>query len=332
MGGDGAAADGRGMNALVTGGAGFIGSAIARALVEQGWNVRILDNFLTGFEENLPAQAELVRGDLRDLDQVRAACAGEDVVFHQGAVRSVPRSIDEPVLVEQCNVAGTMHVLVAAEETGVRRVVYASSSSVYGDVGDAVNREDMPTDPQSPYAVSKLAAEQFCRVWTRVKGLSTVSLRYFNVYGPGQHPESKYAAVFPAFIAALAADQAPEVHWDGEQSRDFSYIDDVVRANIAAATADERVDGTVMNIGGGGPKTVNEVLRAVSEAMGRWIEPVHTPKRGGDVRHTHADISRARELLGWEPQARWDDSVAATVSWFGQRQATGADRAGAARS
>jgi nucleoside-diphosphate-sugar epimerase len=305
-----------GTRALVTGGAGFIGSAIARELVERGWAVRILDNFLTGFEENVPPGVEVAHWDLRDLDRVREACRGVDVVFHQGAVRSVPRSVDEPVLVEQCNVAGTLNVLVAGEEAGVRRVVYASSSSVYGDVGDSMNREDMPTDPQSPYAVSKLAGEQFARVWTRVKGLSTVSLRYFNVFGPGQHPESRYAALFPAFIKALADGVPPEVHWDGGQSRDFSYIDDVVRANLMAATSEGPVDGTVMNIGGGEPKTVNEVLLAVSEAMGRWIEPVHCSKRAGDVRHTHADISRARELLGWEPRASWEESVAATVRWF----------------
>ena len=302
--------------ALVTGGAGFIGSAIARALVAKGREVRVLDNFLTGFEENVPAGATVIRGDLRDLDAVREAVRGVDVVFHHGAVRSVPRSIDEPVLVEQCNAAGTLHVLVAAEEARVRRVVYASSSSVYGDSLAPVNQEDLPTDPQSPYAVSKLAAEQYCRVWTRVKGLSTVSLRYFNVFGPGQHPESKYAAVFPAFIKALAEGTAPEVHWDGEQSRDFSYIDDVVRANLAAAGADGRADGAVLNVGGGWPKTVNEVLRAVSEAMGTWIDPVSTPKRAGDVRHTRADISRAREVLGWEPRADWTEAVAATVRWF----------------
>ncbi|MDP9341275.1 MAG: NAD-dependent epimerase/dehydratase family protein [Actinomycetota bacterium] len=302
--------------ALVTGGAGFIGSAIARTLVAEGREVRVFDNFLTGFEENVPAGATMVLGDLRDLDALRAACRGVDVVFHQGAVRSVPRSIDEPVLVEQCNAAGTLHVLVAAEEAGVRRVVYASSSSVYGDSTAPVNQEDMPTDPRSPYAVSKLAGEQYCRVWTRVKGLSTVSLRYFNVFGPGQHPESKYAAVFPAFIKALADGTAPEVHWDGEQSRDFSYIDDVVRANLAAAAADGRADGAVMNVGGGRPKTVNEVLRAVSDAMDTWIEPVTTPMRAGDVRHTRADISRARELLDWEPRADWKDAVEATVRWF----------------
>jgi nucleoside-diphosphate-sugar epimerase len=217
----------------------------------------------------------------------------------------------------------------------VRRVVYASSSSVYGDVAEGRQREDMTPSPLSPYAVSKLAAEQYCRVWTHLKGLSTVSLRYFNVFGPGQRPESKYAAVFPGFISALAESRAPEVHWDGEQSRDFSYIDDVVRANVAAAEAGPDADGAVINVAGGDPKSVNEVLDVVSEAIGRWIEPVRTPKRAGDVRRTHADISRARDVLGWTPQADWKESVAQTVAWFLQRrgaagQAGGADPEAAA--
>jgi len=304
------------MRALVTGGAGFIGSAIGRELVSRGHEVRVLDNFLSGFRESLPGGADLIEGDLRNLDDVRKAVDGTEVVFHQGAVRSVPRSVDEPVLVEETNVLGTLHVVLAAAEAGVRRVVYASSSSVYGDVGEGVNREDLPPDPLSPYAASKLAGELYCRVWTRLKDLSTVSLRYFNVFGPGQSLESKYAAVFPAFCAALAAGRAPEVHWDGEQSRDFTYIDDVVRANLQAAEADGRVDGAVINIAGGRPKTVNDVLSSVSEALGRWVEPTRTPRRAGDVRRTHADIARARELLGWTPRADWDVAVRSTVRWF----------------
>lgn len=304
------------MRALVTGGAGFIGSALARALMERGTAVRVLDNLLTGLQENIPAGAELIRGDLRDIDAVRRACRAVEVVFHQAAIRSVPRSVDDPLLTEGCNVLGTLNLLVAAEECRVRRVVYASSSSVYGDADGAVNREDMPPNPLSPYAVSKLAAEQYCQLWTRLKGLSTVSLRYFNVFGPGQHPESKYAAVFPAFISALAEGRSPEVHWDGEQSRDFCFIDDVVRANLLAADADGRINGKVINVGEGRPKTVNEVLCSVSEAIGRWIDPVSAPKRPGDVRRTHADIGRAQELIGWEPQADWNEAVHATVRWF----------------
>lgn len=304
------------MKALVTGGAGFIGSAIARALVERGVEVRVFDNLVSGFRENIPDGIKFVLGDLRDLDSVRMACRDIEVVFHQAAIQSVARSVDDPLLTEGCNALGTLNVLIAAEESGTRRVVYASSCSVYGDASEGPNREDAAPNPLSPYAVSKLTGEQYCRVWTRLKGLSTVSLRYFNVFGPGQHPESKYAAVFPAFISALASGRAPEVHWDGDQSRDFVFIEDVVNANLLAAEADGHLDGAVINIGGGRAKTVNEVLRSVSEAFGKWIEPVRAARHPGDLRHTRADIRRAKELLGWEPRAEWEQAVEATVRWF----------------
>jgi nucleoside-diphosphate-sugar epimerase len=307
------------LNALVTGGAGFIGSSICRLLLEHGWYVRVFDNLVTGFEENVPPSIELIRGDLRDLEAVQVACREIDVVFHQGAVRSVPRSVEDPQLSNETNVAGTLNILLAAEEAGAHRVIYASSSSVYGDVNEAVNREFMTPNPQSPYAVTKLAGEYYCRVWSRLKGLSTVSLRYFNVFGPGQNPESRYAAVFPAFISALVKGHPPELHWDGNQSRDFTYVEDVARANLFAAQADSRIDGQVINIGAGDPRTVNEVLEAVSRAIGRWIDPVLRPKRPGDVRRTHADITQARLLLGWEPEANWRDAVAATVGWLLER-------------
>jgi UDP-N-acetylglucosamine/UDP-N-acetyl-alpha-D-glucosaminouronate 4-epimerase len=316
------------MRVLVTGGGGFIGSAIARASLTRGWHVTVLDNFLTGFRESVPADAELLEADLRDIDALRKACAGVEVVFHQGALRSVPRSVDNPVLTQECNVLGTLNLLVAAEEAGVGRVVYASSSSVYGDLDEQVNREDLPPNPQSPYAASKMAAEYYCRVWTSLNKLSTVSLRYFNVFGPGQHPESKYAAVFPAFVSALKAGRPPEVHWDGEQSRDFTFIDDVVRANLLAGTAGDRVSGAVINVGGGRPVTVNEVLSSISRAMDRWIDPVHAPKRPGDVRHTRADITRAMDLLGWTPQTGWEEAVKATIDWFNESETRGENRAG----
>jgi nucleoside-diphosphate-sugar epimerase len=307
------------MRTLVTGGAGFIGSSIARALLARGDDVRILDDFFSGFPENVPEGAELLKGDIRDPDAVRAACRGVEVVFHEAAVRSVPKSVDDPMRSNDVNVTGTLTVLMGAEAEGVRRVVYASSSSAYGESSQEIQREDDPSTPISPYAVSKLAGEHYCGVWTRLKGLSTVSLRYFNVFGPGQHPESRYAAVFPAFVSALVSGTAPELHWDGEQSRDFSYIDDVVAANLLAASAGPEAGGAVLNIGGGRPRTVNEVLRAVSDAVGTWIDPVRLPRRPGDVRHTRADISRARELLDWEPQAEWTPSVQATVDWFRRR-------------
>jgi UDP-glucose 4-epimerase len=308
------------MRALVTGGAGFIGSAVASALVERGDDVRVLDNLATGFEEQVPDGAEFMKEDLRDIDAVRNACESIDVVFHEAAIRSVPRSVDDPLLSNDANVNGTLNLLVAASDAGVKRLVYASSSSVYGDRAGEVNREDMSPDPRSPYAASKLAGEFYCRVWTHLERVPTVSLRYFNVFGPGQHPESRYAAVFPAFISALVADRAPEVHWDGEQSRDFSFIEDVVAANLAAAQAERECDGAVINIGGGEAKTVNEVLRSVSDELGKWIEPTHRPKRSGDVRHTRADLTRARELLGWEPRSNWAEAVAATVRWFTERR------------
>jgi nucleoside-diphosphate-sugar epimerase len=315
------------VKALVTGGAGFIGSAIVRTLLSRGDDVRVLDNLLTGLEENLPEGAGLVRGDVRDLDAVRRACRGVEVIFHQAAVRSVPRSVDDPRLANDTNVTGTLNVLIAAAEAGVRRVVYASSSSVYGDAQGGVNREDMTPAPRSPYAVSKLAGEHYCRVWNELTGVSTVCLRYFNVFGPGQQPESRYSAVFPAFISALAAGRPPEVHWDGEQARDFTFVEDVARANLLAAGADGRVDGQVINIGAGRPVTVNEVLQTVSAAMGRRVEPVFCPRRPGDVRRTHADTTRARALLGWEPRWRFPEAVGATVEWFLKRGLSALERA-----
>ena len=307
------------MKVMVTGGAGFIGSSLASALVHAGHDVRILDNFSTGFRENLPDGADVVEGDLTELDDVRAALKGIELVFHQAAIRSVPRSVDDPLASHEANATGTLNVLIAATDESVRRVVYASSSSVYGDPQDPLRREDQPTDPISPYGASKLAGEMYCRVWTRVQGLPTVSLRYFNVFGPRQHPESKYAAVFPAFIAALIDGRAPEVHWDGEQTRDFTFIDDIVAANVRAAEAGPEADGNVFNIGAGRPKSVNDVLRSVADALGTWIDPLMSPRRAGDVRDTLADISRARDVLGWEPRASWDEAIAATVEWFRAR-------------
>ncbi len=304
------------MRIIVTGGAGFIGSALAHRLIAGGADVRVLDNLSTGRLENVPHKAEFVLGDLRDLEQVADACRDVEVVFHQAAIRSVPRSMDDPGLTNDSNITGTLNLLRAASASGVRKVVYASSSSAYGDAQKMPLSEDARPGPLSPYAVSKLAAEYYCQVWSRSMRLPTVSLRYFNVFGPGQRPDSKYAAVFPAFTSALAVGRAPEVHWDGEQSRDFTFIDDVVRANIAASNADFRSNGEVFNIGSNRPRTINEVLRSVSAAFDRWIEPILEPKRAGDVRHTHADTSKARALLDWSPTVEWDDAVAQTVAWF----------------
>lgn len=303
------------MQALVTGGAGFIGSSIAGALLERGWDVRILDNFMTGFEVNVPEGAEVLREDLRDLEAVRAACRNVDVVFHQAAFKSVPKSLNDPMLAETCNSVGTMHLLMGAERHGVRRVVYASSSSVYGNT-DGIKVETMATNPISPYGVSKLAGEQYCRVWSHIKGLSTVCLRYFNVFGPRQHPDSTYSAVFPAFVTALAEGRAPVIYGDGEQSRDFTFIDDVVRANLLAAEAGEAASGQVMNVSPGNPRTVNQVLAGISKAMDVSIDPVHQDRRTGDILHSHGDYSRAKQLIGWNPQCDWDHSVKQTTDWI----------------
>lgn len=304
------------MLALVTGGAGFIGSSIAKALIRRGYNVRIIDNLSAGFMTNVPGEAEFVEADIRDLKSTQAACQEVDAVFHQAAFKSVPKSIENPLLAETCNAVGTLNVLTAAQKAGVRRLIYASSSSVYGE-SDEVKGEWLPTNPISPYGVSKLTGEHYCRVWARVMGLSTVCLRYFNVFGPGQHPDSQYAAVLPAFILALEQGRPAKIHGDGNQTRDFTFIDDVVRANLLAMEAGDQVTGTVMNVCAGSPRTVNDLYKEVAQAMGLSAEPEFIASRPGDIRHSHGDISRAGQLLGWSPQADWSQAIAQTIEWFG---------------
>lgn len=304
------------MRVLVTGGAGFIGSAIARSLVERGDEVVVLDNLIASSKERVPEGVEFIEGDVRDPDVLADATREIEVVFHEAAIRSVPRSIDEPSLVHECNVTGTLNLLIASEKAGVRRLVYASSSSAYGGTREGMSREDMHPRPLSPYAASKLSAEYYCGVWSGLGKLSTVSLRYFNVFGPGQSAESRYSAVFPAFVSALLQGQPPVIHWDGEQSRDFTYIDDVVEANLLAVEADERVDGEVINVAGGVPHTINETFEAVRKVLGADIEPTRTPKRKGDIRHSYADPTKARDLLGWEAKTDWDQAVELTVAWL----------------
>lgn len=304
------------MRALVTGGAGFIGSAIARALIDRGDEVRVLDNLIAGSKENVPKGSDFWEVDLRDPESLLEATRDVEVVFHEAAIRSVPRSIDEPTLVHECNVTGTLNLLIACEMNSVRRLIYASSSSAYGGAQQGMSSEDMHPRPLSPYAASKLSAEYYCTVWSELKKLSTVSLRYFNVFGPGQSAESKYAAVFPAFVTTLLKGESPIVHWDGEQSRDFTFIDDVVRANLAASEADERVDGSVINVAAGVPHTINEILGSIKEILGIEIEPKRAQRRVGDVRESLADPSLAAELLGWHAEVPWNDAVGKTVTWF----------------
>jgi nucleoside-diphosphate-sugar epimerase len=305
---------------LVTGGAGFIGSNVAEALVGRGDRVRVLDNLSTGSHENLEAagDVELIEGDLRDVEAVRRATEGVEGVFHQAALRSVPRSVDDPTSTNDVNVTGTLNLLMACRDAGVRRVVYASSSSAYGDDPSLPKVETLAANPISPYAVSKLAAEHYCRTFAHLYALETVSLRYFNVFGPRQNPESKYSAVIPRFLQ-LALDGEPlEVHGDGEQSRDFTYIDNVVRGNLLAMDADG-VSGEVFNIACGTRHSLLAIAEAIGTFLERALERDHVESRPGDVRHTLADISKARHLLGYEPVVHFDEGMHRTCEYFVQR-------------
>ncbi len=303
---------------LVTGGAGFIGSNIVEALVRKGERVRVLDNFSTGDPANLAAvreRVEIVEGDLRDMNAVRRAVAGVTYVCHQAALRSVPRSVDDPLSTDAVNTHGTLQLLVAAHEAKVRRVVYASSSSVYGDSPVLPKVEDQTPAPISPYAVAKLAAELYCRMYTRLYGLETVSLRYFNVFGPKQSPESKYAAVVPLFIRAALNNEPLVVHGDGEQSRDFTYIDNVVQANLLACTT-PGVGGEVFNIACNSRHSVIEIALAVQKLIDRKLTIEHAPARAGDVRHTQASIDKATRLLNYHPTVGFEDGMRRTFEYL----------------
>lgn len=308
------------MKVLVTGGAGFIGSNIVDALVRRGDDVSVLDDLSTGYGENINEAARLVEGDIADPDVVATAIEGCEVVFHLAAHRAVFRSVEHPLATDRANVAGTLTVLVAARDAGVRRVVAASSSSVYGGAEKLPTPESAPLLPRSPYAVSKVAGEHYCRVFSELFGLETVSLRYFNVYGPRQRPDSMYAAVIPLFIDALRSGDRPEVHGDGRQSRDFSYIDDVVDTNLRAAIAPaDRCSGRAYNIAGGTTFDLLELLSILGKIIDVVPDPIHTEPRPGDVRHTNADISAARDDLGFTPSTSFADGLERTVEWFSHR-------------
>jgi UDP-N-acetylglucosamine/UDP-N-acetyl-alpha-D-glucosaminouronate 4-epimerase len=311
------------MKVLVTGGGGFIGSNLARALVERGDDVRVLDNFSTGNRANLAELAnevEMVEGELRSYERVHAATRGVEVVFHQGALPSVPRSVQDPLTTSAVNVEGTLNVLLAARDEGIRRVVFASSSSVYGNSNELPRVETQNPDPISPYGVSKLAAERYCVSFARVYPLETVALRYFNVFGPNQDPTSQYAAVVPRFITAIADGQAVPIYGDGEQRRDFTYVTNVVEANLLAADAGN-VNGTVLNVATGRATTVNELAEAIGSMLGLPVEREAYPERTGDVRDSWADVTRARELLGWEPRIALDEGLRLAADAFLQRVA-----------
>lgn len=310
------------MRALVTGGAGFIGSNLAEALLERGCDVTVLDNLSTGFAEHVPAGAKLVEGDISDLDTVRGAVAGAEAVFHQAASRAVLRSVDDPIATDRVNTLGTLNVLLAARDEGVRRVILASSSSVYGGVAVLPTPEDAPLRPKSPYAVSKLAGEEYARVFSELYGLETVALRYFNVFGPRQRPDSAYAAVIPLFIEALSRRERPTVHGDGEQFRDFTYIDSVVEANLLAMEADATtVSGRAYNIARGDRSSLLELLAKLGAILGVTPEPVFTDPRPGDVRQSCADLTAARRDLGFDPAVDLTEGLRRTVAWFAARSA-----------
>ena len=303
---------------LITGGAGFIGANLVHTLVARGETVRILDDFSTGRPKNLRGieeRIEILRGDIRDPAIMSRAVNGVEVILHQAALNSNPRSIQEPVQTNDVNVGGTLTLLQAARAAGTRRVVYASSSSVYGEVAGLPKTEDMPTAPKAPYGVSKLAAELYCRVFTQVYGIETVSLRYFNVYGPRQHPDSEYAAVIPRFLRRMLAGKRPVIFGDGEQSRDFTPVDNVVAANLLAAHSREGI-GEVMNIAGGNSSTLNQLVAWLNEVLGTDLTPLYEPPRPADIRHSYASIRKAETLLGYRPHLGVQEGLRRTVEWF----------------
>lgn len=312
----------RGPLCLVTGGAGFIGSNLADALVDSGYRVRVLDNLSTGSVENLRrslSKIEWMKGDIRRETDVRKAVKGVDCVFHVAANRAVLRSVDQPLETNEVNVTGTLRLLLASREARVKRFVFSSSSSIYGNTRKFPSREEDLPQPQSPYAASKIMGEYYCRMFSSLYGLETVSLRYFNVFGPRQNPESRYSAVIPLFIDSLVKDNQPEVQWDGGQSRDFSYVDNVVHGNLLAMKA-KRVSGEVFNIACHEEYSVLELLKELQKIMGiRRVKPVFKPKRAGDVRRTYADIGKSKRLMGFRVQTRFPEGLRKTVEWFLRR-------------
>ncbi|MDD5449091.1 MAG: SDR family oxidoreductase [Candidatus Omnitrophica bacterium] len=306
---------------LVTGGAGFIGSNIVEELVKRGEEVRVIDNFITGKRENLEPflkRIELIEGDIRDLGLMEKVSKDIDYVIHQAAFRSVPKSVENPTLCNETNVAGTLNVLIAAHRTKVKRIVYASSSSVYGNVDKFPQEEDILLNPLSPYGASKLAGEYYCGVYSATFGLETVSLRYFNVFGPRQNPESKYSAVIPAFISRMIKGESPMVDGTGVQSRDFTYVFNVVEANLAAALS-KKAAGRVINVGCGDSYSVLDIIKFLNKFLGAKIKPVFGPARKGDARKTQADIKGLKAYLGITPSVKFDRGLKLTLDWFKSR-------------
>jgi nucleoside-diphosphate-sugar epimerase len=303
---------------LVTGGAGFIGSNICHELLAQGCFVRIIDNLLTGKKENLAGIIEkfdFIEADMGDYEVARAAMDDVDVVLHQGALPSVPRSVDDPTSTHQHCLNATFTLLLAARDAGIKRFVYASSSSAYGDTPTLPKIETMAPQPLSPYAAAKLAGEYYCSVFSRVYGLETISLRYFNVFGPHQDPTSQYAAAIPAFVTAMLKGLPPTIYGDGEQSRDFSYVDNVVKANLLAAMA-EKTSGQVINIACGQAVTVNETIDIINELLGKNIKPIYAAPRPGDVKHSLADITLAKKTIDYESIVPFRQGLERSIEWY----------------
>jgi nucleoside-diphosphate-sugar epimerase len=306
---------------LVTGGAGFIGSNLAAALVSKGARVRIIDNLSTGHAENLEeigGQVDFVEASVADEDALHRALEDVELVLHEAAIPSVPRSVEDPRATHAASVDATFQLLLACSERRVRRLIYAASSSAYGDQPSLPKREDMLPDPLSPYAVAKLVGEYYCQVFTRVYGLETISLRYFNVFGPRQDPSSQYSGVISRFISALLSDQKPVIYGDGEQSRDFTYVDNVVDANLKAAETKQGI-GSTINIANGQRISLNQLLSEIKELTGKKdVEAEYQKPRPGDVMHSVADISRARDLLGFEPHVGLREGLQLTIDWWKQ--------------
>jgi nucleoside-diphosphate-sugar epimerase len=303
---------------LVTGGAGFIGSNISRQLVSQGCFVRVIDNLLTGKKSNLDDiidRIEFIKADMGDEKMARSAMKGIDIVLHQGALPSVPRSVDDPAATHKHCVDATFTLLLAARNAGIKRFVYASSSSVYGDAPTLPKVETMPPQPLSPYAVGKLVGEYYCSVFYKVFGLETISLRYFNVFGPYQDPTSQYAAAIPAFVTAILKNEPPTIFGDGQQTRDFTYVDNVVEANLLAAHADH-TEGDVLNIACGQAVTVNEIVDAINELLGKDVKPIYDAPRPGDIKHSLADITLAKKLIGFKPKVLFKQGLQKAIEWY----------------
>jgi len=303
---------------LVTGGAGFIGSNMVKKLLEKGETVRVLDNLSTGKIKNLKPdldKIEFIEGDFTDLEIAKKAVKGIDYVLHQGAIPSVPRSIDDPIKTNDSNILGTLNLLIASRDSGVKRFVYASSSSAYGDSPIMPKIESMKVAPKSPYAIQKLAAEQYCQIFHQIYGLETVCLRYFNVFGPNQDPESIYSAVIPLFIKRMIKGESPIIYGDGETSRDFTYVDNNIEANLKACGAPKECAGEVINIACGDEISLNELVEKINKLLKTNIKPVYEEERKGDIKHSLADISKAEKLLGYKPIVNFDDGLGKTIDY-----------------